>query len=183
MTALRHKRSFPRSRFLTLMTDRTASWRMPTPKQMEKLATRAGIGRSVPPAPTPGPGDEMPPEYWQALLDDGAADRELPGPSIRTQRLSEIQRHLLRVGCRRCGRTVENRGRYRCTRQRNNLTASVGRATDPRPLVRRAAIGISSCSIVRRSNATRIHRFQNETDRSSLNRVNESRRVFSGVSA
>ena len=49
----------------------------------------------------------MPAEYWQAVLDGAAADRAPPSPSIRTQRLSEIQRHLLRVGCRRCGRTVE----------------------------------------------------------------------------
>jgi hypothetical protein len=89
------------------MTDRPASWRMPTPKQMEKLAARAGVGGNVPPGRTPGPGDELPAEYWQVLLDAAAADRAPPGPSVRTQRLSEIQRHLLRVGCRRCGRTVE----------------------------------------------------------------------------
>jgi hypothetical protein len=88
------------------MTDRPASWRMPTPKQMEKLAARAGVGGNVPPVRTQGPGDEMPPEYWQALL-DAAADRAPPGPSVRMQRLADIQRHLLRVGCRRCGRTVE----------------------------------------------------------------------------
>jgi hypothetical protein len=81
---------------------------MPTPKQMEKLAARAGVGGNVPPVRTPGPGDEMPPEYWHALLDDPLADdRTPPGPSIRMLRLSEIQRHLLRVACRRCGRTVE----------------------------------------------------------------------------
>jgi hypothetical protein len=80
---------------------------MPTPKQMEKLAATAGVGRNVPPARTPGPGDEMPAEYWAAVLDDVAADRGSPGPSIRTQRLVDIQRHLLRVACRRCGRTLE----------------------------------------------------------------------------
>jgi hypothetical protein len=79
---------------------------MPTPKQMEKLANAAAVGRNVPLARTPGPGDEMPPEYWQAVLDDVSADGS-PGPSIRTQRLSDIQRHLLRVACRRCGRIVE----------------------------------------------------------------------------
>jgi hypothetical protein len=91
------------------MTDRPASWRMPTPKQMEKLAARAGVGGNVPPVRTPGPGDEMPPEYWQAVLEDPRADTgsRPPGPSIRTQRLAEIQQHVLRVGCRRCGRTVE----------------------------------------------------------------------------
>jgi hypothetical protein len=91
------------------MTDRPASWRMPTPKQMEKLANAAAVGKNVPPVRTPGPGDEMPPEYWQAVLNDPHADagQRTTGPSIRTQRLSEIQRHLLRVACRRCGRTVE----------------------------------------------------------------------------
>jgi hypothetical protein len=90
------------------MTDRPASWRMPTPKQMERLANTAAVRGNVPPART-GPGDEMPPEYWRAVLDDPRADTSSrpPGPSIRTQRLAEIQQHVLRVGCRRCGRTVE----------------------------------------------------------------------------
>jgi hypothetical protein len=74
---------------------------------MEKLAAAAAVRGNVPPVRTPGPGDEMPAEYWQALLDDAADDRTPLGPSIRMLRLSDIQRHLLRVGCRRCGRTVE----------------------------------------------------------------------------
>ena len=73
---------------------------------MEEMAASAAVRGNVPPMRTPGPG-EMPPEYWQAILDDAAADRRPAGSSIRTQRLSDIQRHLLRVGCRRCGRTVE----------------------------------------------------------------------------
>jgi hypothetical protein len=92
------------------MTDRPASWRMPTPKQMEKLASAAAVrSRNVPPVRTPGPADEMPPEYWQAVLDDPYADagRRTTGPLIRTQRLSEIPQHILRVSCRRCGRIVE----------------------------------------------------------------------------
>jgi hypothetical protein len=48
------------------MTDRPASWRMPTRKQMEKLANAPAVRGNVPLARTPGPGDEMPPEYWQA---------------------------------------------------------------------------------------------------------------------
>ena len=80
---------------------------MPTPKQMEKLANALAVGRNAPPARTPGSSDEMPPEYWQAVLEDAFADRGPLAPSIRTQRLSDIQRHLLRVACRRCGRTVE----------------------------------------------------------------------------
>ena len=80
---------------------------MPTRKQMEKLEAAAVARGNVPPTRTPGPGDEMPPEYWRAVLDEVETDRGKPGPSIRTQRLSEIQRHLLRVACRRCGRIVE----------------------------------------------------------------------------
>ena len=89
------------------MTDRPASWRMPTRKQMEKLAATAAARGNVPPTRTPDPGDEMPPEYWQAVFDEVEAERGAPGPSIRMQRLADIQRHLLRVACRRCGRTVE----------------------------------------------------------------------------
>jgi hypothetical protein len=75
---------------------------MPTPKQMEKLANADAVRGNVPPARTPGHGDEMPPEYWQAVLDDPRADTgsRPPGPSIRTQRLAEIQQHVLRVGYR-----------------------------------------------------------------------------------
>jgi hypothetical protein len=89
------------------MIDRPASWRMPTPKQMEKLA--AVVGKEPRRTPTPGPGDAMSPEYWDAVLRDPLADAspEPPGPPVRTLRLSEISQHILRVGCRRCGRTVE----------------------------------------------------------------------------
>jgi hypothetical protein len=91
------------------MTDRPASWRMPSPKQMEKLAAAAVVRRNVPPVRTPGPGDEMPPEYWQAVLDDPRADAKpkTAAPSIRMQRLSEISQQILRVSCRRCARIVE----------------------------------------------------------------------------
>jgi hypothetical protein len=89
------------------MSDQPASWRMPTPKQTEKLAAAAAAGRNAPTASTPGPAEAMPAEYWQAVLDDAATDAGPPGPSIRMQRLSDIQRHVLRVSCRRCQRTVE----------------------------------------------------------------------------
>ena len=80
---------------------------MPNRKQMEDLAVTAAARGNAPPTRTPGPGDEMSPEYWQAVLDEADTDRRTAAPSIRTQRLSEIQRHLLRVMCRRCSRTVE----------------------------------------------------------------------------
>ena len=82
---------------------------MPTPKQTDKLAYAAAHHGNVPPVRTPAPGDEMPAEYWQAVLEDPRADTgaKTTGPAVRTQRLSEIPQHILRVSCRRCGRTVE----------------------------------------------------------------------------
>jgi len=86
------------------MTDRPASWRMPTRAQIEKI-TRA-VGRNAPRAPSLAPGDDLPPEYWRALLEDAPADGDRR-PSGRLQQLNQIPQHLLRVGCRRCGRTIE----------------------------------------------------------------------------
>jgi hypothetical protein len=83
------------------MTDRPASWRMPTPKQMEKLAAE---GRK-PALPAGAPEEPLPPEYWQSMLQDPRALSG--GPQTRQRRLSEIQRHVLRVSCRRCERIVE----------------------------------------------------------------------------
>ncbi|MCA1411728.1 hypothetical protein I6F30_11330 [Bradyrhizobium sp. NBAIM20] len=89
------------------MTDRPASWRMPTRAQMEKMG--APVGRKMLPARGLAPNDDLPPEYWQALLADARADEANPvaRASGRALRLNEIPKHLLRVGCRRCGRTVE----------------------------------------------------------------------------
>jgi hypothetical protein len=47
----------------------------------------------------------VPPEYWQAVLDDASADTRPAANPI--QRLCDINRPLLRVACRRCERTVE----------------------------------------------------------------------------
>jgi hypothetical protein len=92
------------------MNDRPASWRMPTEKQMEKLATEAARrDASRPlhaPSPTPGPADDMPQEYWDAVLRDPRG-RSRNGTPIQNRRLSEIPRHVLRVTCRRCDRIVE----------------------------------------------------------------------------
>ncbi|MCK1606339.1 hypothetical protein IVB02_34350 [Bradyrhizobium sp. 166] len=89
------------------MTDRSASWRMPTRAQMEKMAS--AVGRSAPPDRGFAPDDDLPPEYWQALLDDAGPGARGPDlvASGRLLRLSQIPQHLLRVNCRRCGRTVE----------------------------------------------------------------------------
>jgi len=93
--------------FYVLMADRPASWRMPTPKQMQKMA--AAVGKTALASPGLAPDAALPPEYWRAILDDpptDGTDSRLRA-SIGTQRLDQIPNHLLRVGCRRCGRTVE----------------------------------------------------------------------------
>ena len=87
------------------MTDRPASWRMPTPKQMEKLAASLG-GKAIGARPL-GPQDEMPDEYWQAVLNDAHVGNRPFGQPSADQRLSEIPQHVLRVSCRRCERIVE----------------------------------------------------------------------------
>lgn len=75
---------------------------MPTPKQMEKLAAEAARrprpSASAPDAPLPA-------EYWESVLKDPRAGAT--GAQLRQRRLSEIQRHVLRIACRRCERTVE----------------------------------------------------------------------------
>ena len=78
---------------------------MPTPKQMQEMA--AVVGKSVPPKPGLAPEDDLPPEYWQALLADPRADATPASPSGGTLRLRQIPQHVLRVGCRRCARVVE----------------------------------------------------------------------------
>jgi hypothetical protein len=83
------------------MNDRPAGWQMPSRKEMEKLA---GVGGKAVPARPVGPGDEMPPEYWDAVLTDACADARAPGRPAYSRRLSEVPHHLLRVSCRRCGR-------------------------------------------------------------------------------
>jgi hypothetical protein len=75
---------------------------MPTPKQMEKLAAEAAR-RSAPPAAAPEA--HLPAEYWESVLKDPRAGPT--GAQMRQRRLSEIPRHVLRVSCRRCERTVE----------------------------------------------------------------------------
>jgi len=84
------------------MTDRPASWRMPTPKQMEKLASE--VVRKVA-SPTAAPDAPLPAEYWDSVLKDPRAHTD--GFRLSQRHLAEIQRHVLRVSCRRCDRTVE----------------------------------------------------------------------------
>ena len=74
---------------------------------MEQMA--AAVDRKTRSGRAPAPDDDLPPEYWQAILEDPCVQASSPGPraSGRSLRLSQIPQHVLRVGCRRCGRTVE----------------------------------------------------------------------------
>ena len=74
---------------------------------MEKMA--AAAGRKVSPARGLAPNDDLPLESWQASLNAAGADHGRSGPSAprQPQRLSQIPQHVLRVDCRRCGRTLE----------------------------------------------------------------------------
>jgi hypothetical protein len=88
-----------------MANERPASWRMPSSKQMEKLAAQA-VGPPDPGKVEPGPADPMPDELWESVLADPRAAGRPPLP-IQQCRLSEIPRHVLRVECIRCFRTVE----------------------------------------------------------------------------
>jgi hypothetical protein len=52
---------------------------------MEKMAS--ALGRKGPPAPALAPSDDLPPECWQALLDDARADARSPPGALQ---LTEI---------------------------------------------------------------------------------------------
>nr|WP_082512420.1 hypothetical protein [Afipia sp. Root123D2] len=80
------------------MSDRPASWRMPTTKQLEKMAERH-VRQEV----SLSSSDEE--AWWQSVMADPPSPR--PRLPIQQRRLSEIPRHVLRVECSRCGRIVE----------------------------------------------------------------------------
>jgi hypothetical protein len=84
------------------MTYRPASWRMPTPKQLERLAAEVVRRPAVPAA---APAAPLPAGYWDSVLKDPRAQAN--GAQMRQRRLSEIQRHVLLISCPRCERTVE----------------------------------------------------------------------------
>ena len=47
----------------------------------------------------------LPAEYWESVLKDPRAGSH--DAQLRQRLLSEIQRHVLRISCRRCDRIVE----------------------------------------------------------------------------
>jgi hypothetical protein len=71
---------------------------MPTPKQMAKLAAEAA---RRPSPSTAAPEAPLSAEYWESVLKGPRAGTT--GAQMRQRRLSEIQRQVLRVSCRRCG--------------------------------------------------------------------------------
>jgi hypothetical protein len=69
---------------------------------MEKLAAQGARNPAVPAAAADEP---LPAEYWESVFKDPRV--QAGGVQIRQRSLAEIQRHVLRVSCRRCERTVE----------------------------------------------------------------------------
>ncbi|GLH79740.1 hypothetical protein SSBR45G_46490 [Bradyrhizobium sp. SSBR45G] len=69
----------------------------------------AAVGRNAAPARGLAPDDSLPEEYWQALLTTAGADERPIGSAAqeRLLRLRQVRDHVLRVECRRCGRTLE----------------------------------------------------------------------------
>jgi hypothetical protein len=90
---------------LRMTNEHPASWRMPSQKHMEKLM-REHAGTRPAEAPDPPPSDPMPEQLWDAVLRDPRAAGK-PWLPIQQCRLSEISRHVLRIGYQRCSRIVE----------------------------------------------------------------------------
>jgi hypothetical protein len=88
---------------------RPADWRFPTPKQEAAEATlrRMQQNAAPPPLPTPGPADEMPDAYWDAVLADPRAVAGARRKAAPQQALRDIREHLLRVECRKCATIIE----------------------------------------------------------------------------
>jgi hypothetical protein len=87
-----------------VMNDHPASWRMPKPKEMEKLAR--DWAPVVDDTSAPAPSQSPPADWWESVLADPRAAGK-PWLPIQQMRLSEIPRELLRVECARCSRCVE----------------------------------------------------------------------------
>lgn len=146
---------------LRLMRNRPASWRMPTPKQMERMAVV--VSKNVPTKPGLAPDDDTPQEYWQAVLDDLHAEAR-PAPSRGALRLSQFRRHLLLVGCRRCGRLP--------VRPRTSILTELerrGENRDPSPLMNSFAV------------ATTVNRLANIAGRMTATTFERQRRGIVGV--
>ncbi|WP_347340825.1 hypothetical protein ACMA5K_33905 [Bradyrhizobium diazoefficiens] len=76
-------------------------------KQIQKMADAPAVGKKSPPSAAVSPADDLPPAYWASLLGDARADAVRAEKPIQAHKLSEIDRHVLRVSCSRCERIVE----------------------------------------------------------------------------
>lgn len=74
---------------------------------MENMPTGAAVDTNGRLAAAVGPGEQMPPEYLDAVLRDVSADVRQVGRPIQSRKVSQIGRHVLRVACNRSGRIVE----------------------------------------------------------------------------
>lgn len=79
------------------MSNWSAYWRMPSPKQFEKMAREQRQAEA--------PNSE-PDGWWDSVLSDPRA-AGAPRLPIHQMRLNEIPRDVLRVECARCARIVE----------------------------------------------------------------------------
>lgn len=83
------------------MTNHSASRRMPTPKQMEKLEVNALRKQASRPAGAQSA--NMPPEYWESVLNDPSAGaRPSGGVPVQQRRLSACSAFRFR----RCSGTM-----------------------------------------------------------------------------
>jgi len=89
-----------------MTNERPASWRMPSPKQMEKLAREAARRRDIDGLDDPASNRLVSDELWDAVLADPRTTEQAPRP-IQQCSLSELPDHVLRVECVRCFRVVE----------------------------------------------------------------------------
>jgi hypothetical protein len=88
---------------------RVADWRFPNEKQAraEETTRRMQDAAAPPRLPTPGPADEMPDGYWDAVLADPRAVAGAPRTPLAQQALRDIREHLLRAECRKCAAIIE----------------------------------------------------------------------------
>ena len=84
---------------------RVADWRFPSEKQARADET-SRLMQAASAAPDPAPDQELPDNYWDALLSDSRA-RGRPALPIEQRRLSEILPYVLRVECDKCFRIIE----------------------------------------------------------------------------
>jgi hypothetical protein len=83
------------------MSNWSAYWRMPSPKQFEKMARERPQQQQ--PASPPAEDDG----WWDSVLNDPRASGA-PRLPMQQLRLNEIPQDVLRVECARCARIVEN---------------------------------------------------------------------------